>query len=129
MGILIAAILRELFGETADSAQFDAEAARALWRYAWPGNIRELERCLQVAVVSAGGKSIALEHLPLALGEPQEDQATRRRSEDLERREKLVVLLRRHRGNVSAVARAYGRDRALVRRWLQRHGLDPSEFR
>lgn len=49
--------------------EFSAAALEALQRYAWPGNIRELENILQRAVVLAAGAVVGLEHLPAELGE------------------------------------------------------------
>jgi DNA-binding NtrC family response regulator len=43
-------------------------------------------------------------------------------------REALVQALREHRGNISQVARLFGRSRRQVDRWLEQHGLDRSEF-
>jgi DNA-binding NtrC family response regulator len=44
-------------------------------------------------------------------------------------RAQLEVLLRRHGGVVSEVARAMGRSRKQVYRWLEHHGLDAEAFR
>jgi transcriptional regulator of acetoin/glycerol metabolism len=38
-------------------------------------------------------------------------------------------LLEEHRGNLSAVSRAVGKDRKQIHRWLKRYGLDPDGFR
>ncbi|HWB79088.1 MAG TPA: helix-turn-helix domain-containing protein, partial [Nannocystaceae bacterium] len=46
-----------------------------------------------------------------------------------QRREQLVALLRTHRGNVSAVARALDKARSQVQRWLHAFDLDPDSFR
>lgn len=43
--------------------------------------------------------------------------------------DEIVRLLRLHEGNVSAVARALGKDRALVNRWIRADGVDPESFR
>jgi DNA-binding NtrC family response regulator len=43
--------------------------------------------------------------------------------------EALVAALKRSHGNVSAAARALGRPRALVLRWLRDLGLDPNSYR
>jgi transposase-like protein len=40
----------------------------------------------------------------------------------------LVTLLEEHGGNVSAVARAMGKARMQVQRWMKRFGLEPSAF-
>ncbi len=42
----------------------DKEVLEILGRYPWPGNIRELENCLERAVILAEGKNITGTHLP-----------------------------------------------------------------
>jgi len=41
----------------------------------------------------------------------------------------LELLLTEHQGNVSEVARALGKTRTLVYKWLQKAGIDPERFR
>lgn len=43
------------------------KARAALEAYAWPGNVRELKNCVEHAVLLAGDRPIALEHLPRPL--------------------------------------------------------------
>ena len=43
---------------------FENRARQALYRYGWPGNIRELQNCIESAVVMCSGKEISLEDLP-----------------------------------------------------------------
>ncbi|WP_437571577.1 sigma 54-interacting transcriptional regulator [Sorangium sp. So ce542] len=45
------------------------------------------------------------------------------------RRAELVALLGEHRGNVAAVARATGKARMQIQRWLKRYRIDPEQFR
>ncbi len=106
--LFVAALLTRL---APAGATFTPEAVRALLRYEWPLNVRELEKCLASAVALAGGARIDLEHLPSAV------------------RSELIALLRRHGGNVTAVARAMGKARTQVQRWLRRFGIDPLSFR
>ncbi|MCP4242808.1 MAG: AAA family ATPase, partial [bacterium] len=40
------------------------EALTMLQAYSWPGNIRELENCVERAIIVSGGKQIDLSHLP-----------------------------------------------------------------
>jgi transcriptional regulator of acetoin/glycerol metabolism len=47
----------------------------------------------------------------------------------VDRREQLVAVLTAHRGNISAVARALGKARSQVQRWLHDHDLDPAQYR
>ena len=44
-------------------------------------------------------------------------------------RPEVVALLQAHHGNVAHVARATGRSRRQVDRWLLHHGLDAAAFR
>jgi Nif-specific regulatory protein len=44
---------------------FSPEARALLRGYGWPGNIRELEHCVESAVVFAGGPEVLPTHLPL----------------------------------------------------------------
>lgn len=43
---------------------FENRARQALYRYDWPGNIRELQNCIESAVVMCSGEEISLEDLP-----------------------------------------------------------------
>ena len=49
--------------------------------------------------------------------------------EDRRRREQLIALFRDHGGNVSAVARAMGKARMQIQRWMRRYKIDPESFR
>jgi transcriptional regulator with GAF, ATPase, and Fis domain len=49
--------------------------------------------------------------------------------DDRRRREQLVGLFREHGGNVSAVARAMGKARMQIQRWMRRYKIDPESFR
>ena len=47
----------------------------------------------------------------------------KQKESELRKREELLGLLRAHEGNVSAVARALGKARPQVQRWLKRYGI------
>jgi two-component system, NtrC family, response regulator AlgB len=49
---------------------FSTEAARALARYAWPGNLRELRNVVERAVILAGAEEIGLADLPEKIAQP-----------------------------------------------------------
>ncbi|HSE92508.1 MAG TPA: sigma-54 dependent transcriptional regulator, partial [Methylomirabilota bacterium] len=75
----------------------NAEAEKALDRYAWPGNVRELRNVIQRAVVLSGTGLIGVEHLPdnvLRGAEPAKAVATGsiRTIRELEREEILRAL-------------------------------------
>ncbi|WP_433932932.1 sigma 54-interacting transcriptional regulator [Sorangium cellulosum] len=129
LGLLAAALLRRLDPAEADRVQLHPGATRALLGYSWPGNIRELEKCLETSVVLAGeARRVELEHLPEAV-QRASAEASRPASEDKARREELLALLREHRGNITRVADAMGKARMQIQRWLKRYGIDPEQFR
>jgi DNA-binding NtrC family response regulator len=124
LGLLVAAILRRVAPDRADEISIHPALARAWFTYSFPGNVRELERCLAAAVVLAGDEPVALEHTPTwfrnALAAPAPLVLD---EDDQRRREEIVALLREHKGNVAAVARAMGKARMQVQRWIKRYGI------
>jgi DNA-binding NtrC family response regulator len=130
LGLLIAALLQRLAPQRIFSAQLGIAAARAIFAYEWPLNVRELEKALETALVLSGTGVIELAHLPPELREP----STRKKDAseeaiDESRKAELEALLEQHAGNVSAVARAMGKARMQIQRWMDRYGLDPRSFR
>jgi DNA-binding NtrC family response regulator len=110
------------------------EAARALLRYAWPLNVRELEKAITTALVLSSGK-IDVPHLPAAVtaapaspsrAQPPGESLS---PEDEARKAELIKLLESEKGNVAAVARAMNKAPIQIRRWARRFNLDPDSFR
>ena len=50
-------------------------------------------------------------------------------AESVPEKQRLEELLVEHHGNVDGVAKALGKHRAQVYRWLRREGLDPEVYR
>jgi transcriptional regulator of acetoin/glycerol metabolism len=120
----------------------------ALLAYDWPFNVRELEAAIRHAIAMSGGATLDVSHLPEAVmagprdrteskrrppkSEPPGDRAAppdgtpRDASPSVER---LRSLLTKHRGNVAAVARELGKDRAQIHRWLRYAQIDPAQYR
>jgi DNA-binding NtrC family response regulator len=117
LGAILAAI--------APDATFEATAIRALLAYSWPRNIRELVRAIDRAVALAAGGEITIAQLPeeIAVAKPTLVPAGDTR------RDELVALLEKHRGNVTKVAGELGRVRQQIQRWLKRYALDPDDYR
>lgn len=136
-------LLNHLLPARADGSApaLSLECARALFAHPWPQNVRELQRRLGVACALAKGGIIELQHVfeQPATGEAMvaEDgersrQLARRggvqlSAEDVVRRDQMILLLREHQGNVTAVARAMGKARVQVQRWIRRYGLERGE--
>ena len=111
--------------ERAARMQLSLDAMRALALHDWPGNIRELDRCLETALALTQDTTVELAHLPEAVRVP----AAALEPEQRAHRDDLVALLVRHKGNISAVARELGKARMQIHRWLERYGIDPSTYR
>jgi transcriptional regulator of acetoin/glycerol metabolism len=127
LGLLIAALVRR-HAPDPEATRFHPDALRLLLGHTWPRNVRELEKRLATALVLAGAGPVQVTHLgdlAEAVGAP----APRAGEADDPQRALLVKLLEEHQGNLSAVARALGKDRVQIRRWLRRYRLDPDAYR
>jgi len=128
IGTLIAAILSRV-APAPERITLHRTAARALVRYTWPLNIRELEQALRSAVALADTGEIRLEHLSEAIRAHVPPSLGTMRPEERVLRDRVIELLREHGGNVSAVARAMGKAPIQIRRWCRRMQIELSQFR
>ena len=127
LGLMIAEILRRRCPGEAASLTLQIAALRALVGWSWPANVRELDHAIARALVRrAPGRAIEAADLALPTAAPVEGAPI---AHDAALRDELVALLRAHAGNVTAVARAMGKARMQVQRWLKRLALDPATFR
>ena len=98
-------------------------------RYDWPGNIRELENCIERAVVIARGEIIAPADLPpqiQALSSEKEDSEVRFPSGiSLQEVEKALILktLEDTGGNRSRAAEILGINRRTLQMKLKEYGM------
>jgi transcriptional regulator with AAA-type ATPase domain len=125
IGLLIAAFGKER------AIRLKPSAARALLCHDWPLNVRELRQTLHLASALADEGAIDVQHLPPAIA-----ASTVRSSRVMSAiappdalRERLIDCLARSGGNVSDVARDFGKARTQVQRWLKRYGIDARSFR
>ena len=118
LGLLVRALVRRRPG--GERATLSAAAARLLFAYAWPHNVRELEALLADVERVFGHDHALTVAVVENLGRFHEHQ---QRLDDALRAQ-LVALLAEHHGNVAAVARAMGKERMQIHRWAKRLGLD-----
>ena len=128
LGTLIAALLPRVASDPA-RVSLHRGAARALLRYPWPNNIRELEQALRAAVVLADGGEIRLEHLPEGIRTHVPSAGAALKPEDRALKERLVEVLREAGGNVTQAGRVMGKAPIQIRRWCRRLGVDLAGFR
>jgi sigma-54 dependent transcriptional regulator, acetoin dehydrogenase operon transcriptional activator AcoR len=128
-GLLLQALLAKAEHVPAEP-KFSSEAARAMLAYSWPLNVRELSHALGSALLLSDDGLVELRHLPQELHQRQGSKPPPPLSEEQAiQREELVLLLDRHKGNISAVARELGKARMQVQRWLKRYDLDAESYR
>jgi transcriptional regulator with GAF, ATPase, and Fis domain len=128
LGLLVAEILRQRQPTDADPPVLHIAALRALVNHPWRANIRELDQAIARALVRrAAGQPIEAQHLLLSPVSDGDQGILNDRHGVL--RGELIALLRTHEGNVTAVARAMGKARMQIQRWLKRFDLDPGTFR
>ncbi|MBL9025858.1 MAG: sigma 54-interacting transcriptional regulator [Myxococcales bacterium] len=134
VGLVLASALRGLPAERAQTLRITPELARALLAYAFPYNARELHQALSVAVTLTKADELGLDALPPAFRRAEERPAAPVEPSELDEdtsrlRAELVERLAATGGNVSEVARAMGRTRMQIHRWMKRFGVDPETFR
>jgi DNA-binding NtrC family response regulator len=137
IGLVVADVLRELAPERASELRVTPDLGRALFTYSWPLNVRELRHALAAALVFATDGVIELAHVPpevagavdrtAAPSSASLDDATP--PVEVRLRSDLVAALTAARGNVTEVARAMGRTRMQIHRWMRRFGVDPEDYR
>jgi len=113
--------------------QVTPAARRALERYAFPGNVRELEHTLERAMILAGADPIEVEHLSFArpdrMGDPGDAPSwvpeipPEGLSLEVLERELMLKALDMARGNKSQAARLLGLTRRTLYSRMERHGL------
>jgi two-component system response regulator AtoC len=103
------------------------EAMVLLMDYPWPGNIRELEHCIERAVALASGTVLTPEDLAPELHSTLE-VTLHRGTPTLEevKRRYLAHVLAETGGNISRAATILGVDRRSLYRMLRRYGLRTS---
>ncbi|MCX5674854.1 MAG: sigma 54-interacting transcriptional regulator, partial [Planctomycetota bacterium] len=116
-----------------DIKRISTPAIDMLMAYHWPGNIRELENCIERAVLVSGDDVIHGHHLPPTL---QTAEATGTQPagnlqaalDNLER-EMLLDALKSARGSMAKAARALGATERLMGLRVHKHGIDYRRFR
>ncbi|MBQ9281020.1 MAG: sigma-54-dependent Fis family transcriptional regulator [Treponema sp.] len=109
---------------------FDSQARSAIYKYDWPGNIRELQHCVESSVVMSNGDEITLEDLP-----PSVSRASGVESISvpvgitLDEAEKIIIQenLAANKGNKSRTADILGIGRKTLHRKLQEYGMESDE--
>ncbi|MGP1523236.1 MAG: sigma-54-dependent transcriptional regulator [Treponema sp.] len=123
--LLITAFLQEFAQENGKNIEgIDARARAALYKFDWPGNIRQLRNCLESAVVMCSGSIIKLEDLPPTIaGSGEADSIAVPAGITMAEAEKIIILqnLAINKGNKSKTADILGIGRKTLHRKLDEY--------
>ena len=99
------------------------EAKQLLLRCRWSGNIRELQNCIEKAVIYSETELVRAEDLQIRASELTEAQATQ--AESLEDAEEKVIrqAMKQYNGNLSLVAKALKISRPTLYSRLKKYGI------
>lgn len=128
--LLMAGFLDEFNNENGKEIMgLDNKAKAAMFRYSWPGNIRELRNCMESAVVMCSGNEISVQDLPpsvSASAESGEGENSVRvpLGVTLDEADRLVIEanLAANKGNKSKTAEVLGIGRKTLQRKLAEWG-------
>ncbi len=130
-------ILTRLTRQLGYPVSVEADVMDVFRKYAWPGNIREMEAVLGRAATQVGGAgAIGLAHLPnhvrLMEANPQKVkpflQVKVSSLREMEQ-ETILLMMQMYRGNVSRMAHVLDISRTTLWRKLKEFGIDANEYR
>lgn len=135
---LIYKILEEETADLGEAISLSEEALVLMKDYNWPGNVRELRNVLRYAAAICTNSSILADHLPpeiqsrtkdsqpaLTVASEESNSNEPCNASENTRRDQLLVVLRRHKWNVTTAASELGTCRATVYRWMKRYMITP----
>lgn len=100
-----------------------SEALKLLYRYSWPGNVREFNNAIESAVISAKSPIIQPHDLPPEILHGPADTKETLSSQPLDEKSHLLAVLEKTGGNRQAAARLLGVSRSTLYRRLERYNI------
>lgn len=103
----------------------DSEAVQLLQRCQWKGNIRELQNCIEKAVILSEGERIRSNDLQINPLDLRDDNELSSNQESLENAEEKVIraAMKKYNGNLSLVAKALNISRPTLYNRLRKFGI------
>jgi len=110
-------------------SRISTPAIDLLTSYHWPGNIRELENCIERAVLLCDGDVIRSEHLPPSLQKINQSESVARRSltEIIANTEKELIVdaLKKSGGRQRKAAKELGITERMLGYKIRKYGIHP----
>ena len=103
----------------------DDEALQLLQRCQWKGNIRELQNCIEKAVILSEGSKIQANDLQINTEDLKDTVELSPSQESLENAEEKVIraAMKKYNGNLSLVAKALNISRPTLYNRLKKYGI------
>ena len=103
----------------------DDEALQLLQRCQWKGNIRELQNCIEKAVILSEGEKIKPNDLQINPADLKDAAETSTSQESLENAEEKVIraAMKKYNGNLSLVAKSLNISRPTLYNRLKKYGI------
>ncbi len=111
-----------------NAAQLSKAGEKALLRYLWPGNIRELENKLQRAMLNSTSRVIDENDLGLKANSEFPQSTLKAAREDAEKNA-ITQALSKAKGNLTLAASFLGIDRKVLRDVMERIGIAKDTFK
>jgi transcriptional activator for dhaKLM operon len=130
-------ILTRLSKQLGYQVSLAPEVMDAFRKYAWPGNIREMEAVLGRAATQVAGEGvIGLLHIPNHVRLMEADPQTVKPFLQVQvsslsemERETILLMMQMYRGNISRMAQVLDISRTTLWRKLRGYRIDPNEYR
>ena len=110
-------------------SRISTPAIDMLTRYHWPGNIRELENCIERAVLLCNDDVIRSEHLPPSLQMVKKTESVTQRSltEIIENKERELIVdaLKKFDGKQRKTAKELGISERILGYKIKKYGIHP----
>jgi DNA-binding NtrC family response regulator len=121
---LLAAYFLQLFSGRYNKPglKMDESAEIALRKWTWPGNIRELQHSIERAVILTDGKIITERSFQFNTGSLSSSASYEGSLEEVESR-LFQYAIRKHNGNMTAVAAQLGVSRQTLYNKIKKYGL------
>lgn len=120
--LMVSAFLKEFAKENGKNiTSIDSHARAALYKYDWPGNIRQLRNCMESAVVMCAGDTLTLDDFPPTISQHNaQDMVQIPAGLTLDAAEKIYIneTLAANRGNKSKTADVLAIGRKTLHRKL-----------
>lgn len=125
---LLAEHFLRIYGEKNKRAirGFAPAVMQAFIHHTWPGNVRELENIVERMVIMSRGDAIALDDLPPALANLQQEEGKTPSPTSLRdvERETIVKTLHQTKGNRTKTAAILGITRKTLQNKIKEYGID-----